>query len=198
MMRSKTKMWLSLGTVSTLAAVATVSGAADAPAESPFSVALKELFSGEGGQSTLGTVSSGPTVSFKAMTQDELKLALTGNTLRRDRTFAWFFEPGGKLTGWQGNLAPGKVDESNCKQTDPDYTMSAPETCRKVVYTPIEGGSWSIKGNEICTKPTFVRVAGSECISLFLVADKVVGTRLDTLGKPNDLAKGKQLEYLRK
>ncbi|GIL39113.1 hypothetical protein [Roseiterribacter gracilis] len=72
------------------------------PELNSFSEALKKTFGGEGGESGAGVPDLRMSVTFPAMSEAEMKLALPGNSVVKPNNFYFHFADGGKLEGEAG------------------------------------------------------------------------------------------------
>lgn len=216
------KIWLGMGLATTVALQTVDATAADTkPTAAPpartvlaaapatektdypgttFANALQHVLAGEGGEGGMGIVYKPGSLSIPALTGPQISQALTGNTFRRDGSFAFYFNGDGTFTGWQSSWK--ETAATACANAKGDKTYFVDDgQCYHRIDTDVAKGQWSVKGDTLCTKPTIEPAAGTnECTSAFLVLNSLIlySTSGKMEGKGNDLVAGRQLERKKK
>lgn len=196
MIRSKLKLWNTLGAV----AVSGIVGAPTASAEDEFAGgtlahALEKIFEGEGGEGGLGFTRMQRAFSVPALTPSQLRQAFEGNTLSQKRRFAAHLQPDGTVEGWY-NIDRAVAFE-RCPSPDVSgdnfYFHSDGKRCMQRSFQPFQNAKWSIKADQLCL-PDVVdgKTGGTECYYAALVLNNVVlfGEDGKMRGKGRDLAAG--------
>lgn len=191
----KRKVWVGIS----LVAGVTVGAAAGAAPEFPggnFSAALKKVLAGEGGEGGIGiSKMSNQQVTIPALSGANVKEALSGNTLRQNDLFALHFRADGGFNGWEVKWE--KVDKARCAANAGNENYDVEDGVCWFATTLQQKGTWSTKGDQLCTQPALVAASGgSSCVSVALVLDRfaLFNDKGDMIGKGNTLVPGENLE----
>lgn len=163
----------------------------------PFAKALEKHLAGEGGEGGIGFSASGPEFKIPALDDAQLRLALPGNTVRKDQAVAIYFNPNGTVQGWKRDWA--KAEMSFCPTPlGEDYEIE-----HGICYTAIVNqivGNYTIKGNQVCMPAYSGKTAdGQACYNFAFVTKYVmIGDGQRTYGSGKELVKGKILDTFRK
>lgn len=197
------KLWSAAGAAAaatTLAASpATAEGPAPAPADpteyvypAGFDKALSLMLAGEGGENGTGVQKVWPTLSIPALTTDQIRKTVTGNSLVIPYHYTHQYSADGKVGGY--NIRYDKVDVKRCpaKEVPGDGLLLYEGVCSAQVNEPVSG-TWKAQDNKLCVEITWAgksQVTG--CYNMFFVMDSVAMVRPDgsVSGKAHALKKG--------
>jgi len=162
-----------------------------------FAKALQKHLGGEGGEGGIGFSASGPDFKIPALSNEQLKMALPGNTVRKDQAVAIYFDPNGNVQGWKRDWS--KADKSKCPTPlGADYEIQYGE-CWTAAVNPIIG-KYTIKGNQVCMPAYSGKPADGEACYYFAFATKyvMIGDGKRTYGSGKDIVRGRTLDAFRK
>lgn len=220
-MRKASKLWLGIGVVATVAAgaqvvrhtggpISTVQAAEGSEAgekgssadgigfQGDLAHALDKIFAGEGGEGGAGLTPMWPRVTAPALTGEQVKTVVTGNTIHMPEHQAMYFDKNGTLEGWYATWAKG-ADPKACPKTEVpgDNYFRAGENCFVKTVHQVSG-PWEVRDHQLCAKIQWLGERKDPCwyvtillddIALFDAAGKIEG-------KGNDLKRGKVLSQL--
>lgn len=205
------KMWKTLGSATLVAqafvhlgavspAIAQQASApassAGAPSDYPGGTiehALEKIFDGEGGEGGIGMTKLMPSFTVPALRSDQLRKAISGNTVRSNNRFAIYFRPNGKAEGWVVKYRPAAASE--CKPGRSGHFVDDSGTCL-VGYDVKIDGAWRLSNDQICMPGIFhgaqTPPTQESCHYMALLLNNVVffNTQGDMLAKGWNLAKG--------
>jgi hypothetical protein len=210
-MRVSQKLWVGVGVLATAAANAQTAPATTSEKAAPrirhfgithqqdydFSTALQKHLGGEGGEGGIGFSASGPEFKVPALTNEQLKLALPGNTIRKDQAVAFYFDPSGTVEGWKWDW--DKTDMSKCPTPIGEFHEIERGDCYTATVHKISG-RYTIKDNQVCMPAYSGKPAdGNGCYYIAFVTKYVmIGDGKRTYGSGKDIVKGRSLESIRK
>ncbi len=160
-----------------------------------FDETLKLVFGGEGGQGGMGM---GPMTnrdgtwefSVPALDGEQLKKALSENSLRSENHFALTFAPDGDYSGWSISWSKGLPAQCPTPK-GPTHGVFDGE-CWVGTHSKLSG-AWSVEGELLCLRPAPKAITGSEeCVRAALMLDKILffGSSGRLLGKGSTLVSG--------
>ena len=209
-MKISTKIWISIGVVAGASANAsaqttapsTTAAAVNYPGSThkmdyPFAKALQKHLAGEGGEGGIGFTASGPDFKIAALDEQQLKMALPGNTIRKDQAVAIYFAPNGMVQGWKRDWA--KAEMAQCPTPlGEDYEIDS-GACYTATVNPIVG-PYSIKGSQVCMPAYSGKPAdGQACYYIaFATRFVMIGDGQRTYGSGKDIVRGRMLDTFRK
>ncbi|MBL0088963.1 MAG: hypothetical protein IPP44_20740 [Ideonella sp.] len=210
-MKVSRKVWLGVGVVAGASANAQTTSAAPAataPAavmyhgsthkpDYAFAKALQKHLAGEGGEGGIGFSASGPEFKIPALDEAQLRMALPGNTIRKDQAVAIYFDPNGTVQGWKRDWA--KADMSACPTAlGEDYEIEN-GVCYTATVNPLVG-KYAFKGNQVCMPAYSGKSADGQACYYIAFATKyvMIGDGQRTYGSGKDLVKGRVLDTFRK
>lgn len=217
-MRSTLRVWAGLAVVvstplaaqgsAPTAAGAAPAGAGARPAEVlyhgnqhqrdyPFAKALQKHLAGEGGEGGIGFSASGPEFRVPALDAEQLRMALVGNTVRKDQAVALYFHPNGTVQGWKRDWS--KAELAMCPTRLGEDHEIENGVCYTAVVNPI-AGRYTIKGNQVCMPAYSGKPQDGEACYYFAFVTKfvMIGDGKRTYGSGKDLVVGRVLDTFRK
>ncbi len=146
----------------------------DYPGE--LSEAMDKIWAGEGGEGGAGLGKMWPSVRIPALTEDQLKSIIPGNTLRNDGRAAFYYDKTGKIEGWVSSYEELKPDKVNKLCTASaiaarDYWRED-DRCWKVINNPMKG-VWKIDNHKLCTNVTVQGNKEAQCWHVALILDRI-------------------------
>lgn len=202
------KFTLTLWTVAAGVAATTMMAAPDVAAADPgapsvpapaefvyptgFDKALSLMLAGEGGENGIGSHRVWPTLSFPALTTDQIGKALKGNTLAIAYHYAHQYSADGKVGGY--NIRYDPVDVKKCPTTEVpgDGFLLYEGVCSAQVNEPVTG-TWKAENDKLCVDISWAGKAQiTGCYTMFFVMDSVAMVKPDgtVSGKAHALKKG--------
>jgi hypothetical protein len=154
-----------------------------------FSNALSKVMMGEGGEGGIGLTKGDRTVSIPQLKDAQITQVVSGNTLRTEHHFSYYFDAAGSAEGWDTEY--NKVDASQCKKEDLENGE-----CWTSKQVQLPSSKWSVAGDKLCLDPAVPAITGSgDCAEVYLILNKVglYGADGKLVGKGSDLYAGKQL-----
>jgi len=157
-----------------------------------FDKALSLMLAGEGGENGIGSHRVWPTLSFPALTTEQIQKALTGNTLAIPYHYAHQYGADGTVGGY--NIRYDPTDLRKCPKTEipGDGFLLYEGVCSAQVNEPVTG-SWKAEDNKLCVDIAWAGKAQiTGCYTMFFVMDSVAMVKPDgtVSGKAHDLKKG--------
>lgn len=162
--------------------------------------ALEKIFAGEGGEGGAGLTTMWPRISAPALTGDQVRMTITGNSIRSDEHHAFYFDKNGTVEGWYATWAKGP-DAKACPKTEVagDNFFRAGEACYLKTVVNFSG-PWRISNHQVCASINWMGKTQDPCWHVALLLDRVAlfaaSGKLE--GKGNDLVRGKVLGQLAK
>jgi hypothetical protein len=211
-MRLSTKIWVGIGVVASASASAQTTAPAPAAAAAtppvnypgsthkqdyPFARALQKHLAGEGGEGGIGFTASGPDFKIPALNEQQLKMALPGNTIRKDQAVAIYFDPNGTVQGWKRDWAKAEMAQCPTPLSE-DYEVDN-GVCYTATVNPIVG-PYTIKGNQVCMPAYSGKAADGQACYYVAFATKfvMIGDGQRTYGSGKDIVRGRVLDTFRK
>lgn len=163
----------------------------------PFAKALQKQLAGEGGEGGIGFSASGPDFRAPALDADQLRMALVGNTVRKDQAVALHFHPNGTVQGWKRDWS--KAEMSQCPTPLGEDHEIENGVCYTAVVNPI-AGRYAIRGNQVCMPAYSGKPQDGEACYYFAFVTKfvMIGDGKRTYGSGKDLVVGRVLDTFRK
>jgi len=163
----------------------------------PFARALQKMLSGEGGEGGIGFSASGPDFKVQALDEQQLRMALVGNTVRKDQAVAIHFRADGTVQGWKRDWS--KAPTSQCPTPlGEDHEIDKGE-CYTAAVNPIVG-PYAIRGNQVCMPAYSGRKEDGQACYYFAFVTRyvMIGDGKRTYGSGKELAIGRVLDTFRK
>ncbi|WP_411818620.1 hypothetical protein [Hyphococcus sp. DH-69] len=182
-----------------MATQAVAAGAPQEPADpaefvypTGFGKALSLMLAGEGGENGIGVHKVWPTLSFPALTTEQIDQAVTGNSLVIPYHYAHQYSDDGKVGGY--NIRYDQVELSKCPTTEipNDGYLLYEGVCSAQVKEPVTG-TWEAKDNKLCVDIAWAgKTQIEDCVTVFFVMDSVAFVKDDgtVSGKAHSLKKG--------
>lgn len=157
-----------------------------------FDKALSLMLAGEGGENGIGSHRVWPTLSFPALTTEQIQKSLNGNTLAIAYHYAHQYGPDGKVGGY--NIRYDAVDIKKCpkKEIPGDGFLLYEGVCSAQVNEPVTG-TWKAQDNKLCVDIAWAgKTQITGCYTMFFVMDSVAMVKPDgtVSGKAHALKKG--------
>lgn len=157
-----------------------------------FDKALSLMLAGEGGENGIGSHRVWPTLSFPALTTEQIQKSLNGNTLAIAYHYAHQYGPDGKVGGY--NIRYDAVDIKKCpkKEIPGDGFLLYESVCSAQVNEPVTG-TWKAQDNKLCVDIAWAgKTQITGCYTMFFVMDSVAMVKPDgtVSGKAHALKKG--------
>lgn len=199
------KLWSSAGLITAAAATLAAPAMAQSPAapvadptdyvysNGGFDKALSLMLMGEGGENGIGVHKVWPTLSVPALTTDQIRKAVSGNSLVIPYHYTHQYTPDGKVGGY--SLRDERVDVKKCPKTEVpgDGLILYEGVCSAQIREPITG-SWKADDNKLCVDIRWGSAGGAinGCYTVFFVMDSVAMVKADgtVSGKAHALKKG--------
>lgn len=159
----------------------------------PFAKALHMMLNNDGGGGGIGYTTSGPVFTAPALTTAQLKMALPGNTIRRELAWAAYFDPDGTVEGWKRDWS--KADLSKCPTPlGNDYEIEN-GACYTAVKNVISG-KYEIRDGQVCMPAYSGKPEdGRACYYVaFITSFAVISDGKKVYGGGKDFVKGKVLD----
>jgi hypothetical protein len=197
-MKFRPKVWAAIGSIaSTSLAVAAlasnpVPGEEMSPFPEGFATALDKLLDGEGGEGGAGMSPMRRSVMVPALDEKQLKLALTGNTIRLDWHLALHFSEAGKVNGWQTSWDQASMERC---PTTLSATYSRENGKCYVANRREISGAWEVRDSQVCLPSLALGSTGTHCYTMVVLLDKVAlfDEHGKLVGRGHNLAKGRVL-----
>jgi len=198
------KLWSVAAGVAAASAVATPAAAMadpNAPAvpaptdfvyPTGFDKALSLMLAGEGGENGIGSHRVWPTLSFPALTTDQIRKAVTGNSLVIPYHYTHQYSADGKVGGYNIRYDPTDLKKCPKKEIPGDGFLLYEGVCSAQVNEPVTG-SWQAKDDKLCVDIAWAGKSQiSGCYTMFFVMDSVALVKPDgtVSGKAHGLKKG--------
>jgi hypothetical protein len=197
------KLWTAAGAAaaSTLAAPAMAAGTPPPVADptefvypAGFDKALSLMLAGEGGENGTGVHKVWPTLSVPALTTEQIKKAVSGNSLVIPYHYTHQYSADGTVGGY--NLRYDPISPKKCPKTEVpgDGLLAYDGVCQAQVKEPVTG-SWKVEDNKLCVDIKWgskgEKIDG--CYNVFFVMDSVAMVKPDgtVSGKAHALKAGK-------
>lgn len=163
----------------------------------PFARALQKHLAGEGGEGGMGFSASGPDFVAPALDADQLRMALVGNTVRKDQAVAMYFHPNGQVQGWKRDWS--RAAPSACPTPLGEDWEIEKGVCWTAEVHPITG-PYTIKGNQVCMPAYSGKPADGQACYYFSFVTKyvMIGDGKRTYGSGKELVVGRVLDTFRK
>jgi hypothetical protein len=197
------KLWSVAAGVTAAAAVATPAAAADpnaptvpSPTEfvypTGFDKALSLMMAGEGGENGIGSHRVWPTLSFPALTTEQIAKAVSGNSLVIPYHYTHQYSTDGKIDGYNIRYDPVDVKKCPKKEIPGDGFLLYEAVCSAQLNEPVTG-TWKAENDKLCVDVAWAGKAQiSGCYTMFFVMDSVALVKPDgtVSGKAHALKKG--------
>lgn len=199
-----TKIWYGLGAMAVGTSMAGLGVAGDAGGEARqmansvenfpgnFGHALEKIFGGEGGEGGDGLSTMWPRVSAPALRDDQIKQAVSGNTLSIPHHYALQFAASSVLSGYEVELT--KVIPKLCPTPEVvgDLFLLHGDTCFARRINPWSG-TWNVQGNQLCVDLKWQGKVFKDCWHMAILLDRIALFSPSGVlhGKGNTLHKGK-------
>lgn len=196
------KLWTMAGAAAaatTLATPVTAAGPAATVADptefvypAGFDKALSLMMAGEGGENGTGVHKVWPTLSVPALTTEQIKKAVTGNSLVIPYHYTHQYSADGKVGGYNIRYDPTDIKKCPKKEIPGDGFLLYEGVCSAQVNEPVTG-TWKAENNKLCVDISWAgkqQVTG--CYNMFFVMDSVAMVKEDgtVSGKAHALKKG--------
>lgn len=157
-----------------------------------FDKALSLMLAGEGGENGIGSQRVWPTLSFPALTTEQISKAINGNTLAIPYHYAHQYSTDGKVGGY--NIRYDQVELKKCpkKEIPGDGFLLYEGVCSAQVPEPVTG-TWDVKDDKLCVDIAWAgKLQITGCYTMFFVMDSVAMVKPDgtVSGKAHVLKKG--------
>lgn len=196
------RLWSAAGiaaAATTLASPAMAEGPAPAAADPTefaypggFDRALSLMLAGEGGENGIGVHKVWPTLSFPALTTEQIRKAVSGNSLVIPYHYAHQYSADGKVGGYNIRYDPTDLAKCPKKEIPGDGLLLYEGVCSKQVNEPVSG-SWKAEDNKLCVDIAWAgKTQIDGCYNMFFVMDSVAMVKPDgaVSGKAHGLKKG--------
>ncbi|MEA3539725.1 MAG: hypothetical protein U9R73_11420 [Pseudomonadota bacterium] len=197
------KLWSVAAGVTAAAAVATPAAAADpnaptvpSPTEfvypTGFDKALSLMMAGEGGENGIGSHRVWPTLSFPALTTEQIAKAVAGNSLVIPYHYTHQYSTDGKIGGYNIRYDPVDVKKCPKKEIPGDGFLLYEGVCSAQLNEPVTG-TWKAENDKLCVDVAWAGKSQiSGCYTMFFVMDSVALVKPDgtVSGKAHALKKG--------
>lgn len=158
-----------------------------------FDKALSLMMAGEGGENGTGVHKVWPTLSVPALTTEQIKKALTGNSLVIPYHYTHQYGADGRIGGY--SLHDERLDIKKCPKVEVpgDGVILYEGVCSAQIKDPISG-TWKAENNKLCVDMKWGNKgdAINGCYTMFFVMDSVAMVKEDgtVSGKAHALKKG--------
>ena len=197
------KLWSVAAGVTAAAAVGTPAAAADpnaptvpSPTEfvypTGFDKALSLMMAGEGGENGIGSQRVWPTLSFPALTTEQIAKAVSGNSLVIPYHYTHQYSTDGKIGGYNIRYDPVDVKKCPKKEIPGDGFLLYEGVCSAQLNEPVTG-TWKAENDKLCVDVAWAGKSQiSGCYTMFFVMDSVALVKPDgtVSGKAHVLKKG--------
>lgn len=198
------KLWSVAAGVTAAAAVGTPAAAAADPnaptVPSPtefvyptgFDKALSLMMAGEGGENGIGSQRVWPTLSFPALTTEQIAKAVSGNSLVIPYHYTHQYSTDGKIGGYNIRYDPVDVKKCPKKEIPGDGLLLYEGVCSAQLNEPVTG-TWKAENDKLCVDVAWAGKSQiSGCYTMFFVMDSVALVKPDgtVSGKAHVLKKG--------
>lgn len=197
------KLWSVAAGVTAAAAVGTPAAAADpnaptvpSPTEfvypTGFDKALSLMMAGEGGENGIGSQRVWPTLSFPALTTEQIAKAVSGNSLVIPYHYTHQYSTDGKIGGYNIRYDPVDVKKCPKKEIPGDGLLLYEGVCSAQLNEPVTG-TWKAENDKLCVDVAWAGKSQiSGCYTMFFVMDSVALVKPDgsVSGKAHVLKKG--------
>lgn len=144
-----------------------------------FDKALSLMLAGEGGENGIGTHKVWPTLSFPALTTEQIAKSLAGNSLVIPYHYSHQYSPDGKVGGY--NIRYDEVDVNRCPRQEiaNDGYLLYEGVCSLQVKEPVSG-VWEAKDDQLCVDLEWGEDGKIDgCYSMFFIMDSVAMVKPD-------------------
>lgn len=157
--------------------------------------AVSNIFAGEGGEGGAGLTAMWPSVVAPALSSADIEKVVSGNTLRTNGHFAWYFAADRSLEGGQTEWTPVERKLCPAKEVETDTVyLGTDGICYSYKLYPSKG-SWSVRDNQLCLNISWATGKKSDCRYLTILLDDLAlfdgQGKID--GKGMKLLKGKSI-----
>lgn len=175
--------------------------AQDPPKEGDFNgdvvEARDKIFSGVGGEDGIGMTRMWPRVSIPALSNEEIRTVISGNTVRNNESIAVYFATDGTLESWYVDWTDAEARACTPRAMKNRAFVLRDGKCQKKTIVDVKG-AWTIRDNKVCP---ILRWNGEErkpCWYVALIVDRVVlfGEDGAMLGRGKSLKKGRILDQI--
>lgn len=224
-MQKTSKLWFGLGVFATVSTAAVVAPAGLAPIprahaaegskaasaadekagpevgfQGDLAHALEKIFAGEGGEGGAGLTTMWPRVSAPALTGEQIRQTVTGNTVHSGEHHALYFGKNGTVEGWYATWAKSPAAQS-CPKTEiagDDFFLAGEACYLKTVHN--FSGPWQVRDHQLCATIDWMGERKNPCWYVTLLLDRVALFQAsgEIEGKGNDLKRGKVLSQIAK
>lgn len=155
--------------------------------------AVSNIFAGEGGEGGAGLSPMWPSVVAPALSSSDIEKVVTGNTLRTDHHFAWYFAANRSIEG--GEMVWTAVERKQCPTpevaTDAVH-LGTDGVCYSSKWYPSKG-TWSVRDNQLCLNLSWETGKKNDCRYITILLDDLAlfDARGKIDGKGMKLLKGK-------
>lgn len=166
--------------------------------------ALNLIYAGKGGEGGIGLTKLWPRISAPALSGEQVRRTLIGNTIRQQDVLAIYFNPDGTLESWFNEWT--EQDAAKCpagkKHVAGDGWSMRDGRCFARTIVPVTG-TWKIKNHQVCPvliwdgsrTENFKSGKNDTCWYVALILDQVVlfDTDGEIQGRGKELKRGRQL-----
>lgn len=197
------KLWTAAGAAAAATTMTAPAAAAEGPATAVadptefvypagFDKALSLMMAGEGGENGTGVHKVWPTLSVPALTTEQIRKAVTGNSLVIPYHYTHQYSPDGTVGGY--NIRYDPVDVAQCpkKEIPGDGYLLYEGVCSRQVNEAVTG-TWKTEDNKLCVGIAWAgKTQIDGCYNMFFIMDSVALVKPDgtVSGKAHALKKG--------
>lgn len=202
MQKFRAKLWTAGALAATcMIAAPDVATAADAPPPPPsvetifpgdFNKALSLMMMGEGGEAGIGLNRLWPTLSAPALTAEQIKKSVGGNSLTIEHHYTMQFSTDGKIGGYHLKYAELALDKCPKKEVIGDGFLLHDGKCNSRTEVPWSGTWTAGADHKLCVDMKWDGGTLKDCYNMFFVLDSVGLVQPDGMlfGKAHKLKKG--------
>ena len=143
--------------------------------------AVQLIFAGKGGYGGIGLGKMWPRLSIPALSGEQIRTALVGNTISNAEALGAYFNPEGSIEAWFVNwMAPPGKSKCPVKEIRGDAWRLLDGACRAKEIVPVRG-AWRVDDNQMCVELAWDTSASGniqagtekECWYVALVLDQI-------------------------
>jgi hypothetical protein len=157
--------------------------------------AVSNIFAGEGGEGGAGLSPMWPSVVAPALSSSDIEKVVSGNTLRTDGHFAWYFGADRSVEGGQTEWTPVERKLCPAKEVDTDKVYLGTDGICYTYKLYQSKGTWSVRDNQLCLNISWSTGKKDDCRYLTILLDDLAlfDARGKIDGKGMKLLKGKSI-----
>ena len=173
--RARTALMATIMLASATSAVTTATAVeAEGDFVGDFDKAARLMLEGQGGLDGIGMTKMWPRISAPALTGEQIRKIVTGNTVRNNESVALYFSADSTVEAWFDDwtaVAAGvKCPSPEVGGDEYSYRENA---CQKKTIVPVKG-SWEVRDDKLCPKLVWATGKNETCWYVALILDKVV------------------------